>query len=77
MSLGLAPVVVDERLDGLCEIRDHGVPVLLVGQDVFAAFSVADRACLMETGHIVRAGRVAELRDDPDVQRAYLGAEGA
>jgi branched-chain amino acid transport system ATP-binding protein len=77
MSLGLAPVIVDQLLGVLGEIRDQGVTVLLVEQDVFAAFSVADRAYLMETGHIVRAGLVADLRDDPDVQRAYLGVAGA
>jgi len=77
MSLGLAPVIVDQLLVILAEIRDQGVTVLLVEQDVFAAFSVADRAYLMETGRIVRAGNVADLRDDPEVQRAYLGVEGA
>ena len=77
MSLGLAPVIVDQLLVILAEIRDQGVTVLLVEQDVFAAFSVADRAYLMETGRIIRAGNVADLRDDPEVQRAYLGVEGA
>jgi branched-chain amino acid transport system ATP-binding protein len=75
MSLGLAPVIVDRLLAVLADIRKQGVPVLLVEQDVFAAFSVADRGYVMETGHIVREGPVAELRDDPAVRDAYLGVE--
>ena len=78
MSLGLAPVVVDQLLAVLADIRKEGVTVLLVEQDVFAAFSVADRGYVMETGHIVREGPVSELARDPEVRRAYLGvAEGA
>jgi len=73
MSLGLAPVVVDQLLGILSEIRKQGVTVLLVEQDVFAAFSVADRGYVMETGRIVRQGPVPELEKDPEVRRAYLG----
>jgi branched-chain amino acid transport system ATP-binding protein len=74
MSLGLAPLVVDRLLDVLKEIRSQGVTVLLVEQDVFAAFSVADRAYIMETGRIVREGPVADLRENRIVREAYLGA---
>lgn len=74
MSLGLAPVIVDQLLDILVDVRKQGVTVLLVEQDVFAAFSVADRAYVMETGHITREGPVSELSDDPAVREAYLGA---
>jgi len=73
MSLGLAPVVVDQLLGVLGEIRKHGTTVLLVEQDVFAAFSVADRGYVMETGRIVREGAVADLEKDPEVRKAYLG----
>lgn len=76
MSLGLAPVIVDQLLVVLKEIRELGVTVLLVEQDVFAAFNVADRAYVMETGRIVREGPVAELADDPVVRDAYLGTAG-
>lgn len=77
MSLGLAPVVVDQLLGVLSDIRGEGVTVLLVEQDVFAAFSIADRGYVMETGRIVREGKVSELAQDPEVRRAYLGvAEG-
>lgn len=73
MSLGLAPVIVDQLLSVLAEIRNSGVTVLLVEQDVFAAFSVADRGYVMETGRIVREGTVAELAADPELRKAYLG----
>ena len=73
MSLGLAPVVVDELLEILTGIRQQGVTVLLVEQDVFAAFSVADRGYVMETGRIVREGTATELAQDENVRRAYLG----
>ena len=75
MSLGLAPVVVDQLLVVLAEIRKQGITVLLVEQDVFAAFSVADRGYVMETGRIVREGTVAELEKDPEVRKAYLGVQ--
>jgi branched-chain amino acid transport system ATP-binding protein len=73
MSLGLAPVVVDQLLEALLEIRQQGVTVLLIEQDVFAAFSVADRGYVMETGRIVREGSAGELSKDENVRRAYLG----
>jgi branched-chain amino acid transport system ATP-binding protein len=73
MSLGLAPVVVDQLLEVLLGIRQQGVTVLLVEQDVFAAFSVADRGYVMETGRIVREGSASELTKDENVRRAYLG----
>ncbi|MGB8277854.1 MAG: ABC transporter ATP-binding protein [Methylovirgula sp.] len=76
MSLGLAPVIVDQLRTVLKEIREQGVTVLLVEQDVFAAFSVADRAYVMEMGRIVREGPVAALADDPVVRDAYLGTAG-
>ena len=73
MSLGLAPVVVDHLLMVLAAIREIGVTVLLVEQDVFAAFSVADRGYVLETGRIVQQGTVAELERDPGLRKAYLG----
>jgi branched-chain amino acid transport system ATP-binding protein len=73
MSLGLAPVIVDQLLSILDEIRRQSVAIFLVEQDVFAAFSVADRGYVMETGRIVRSGTAAALSQDPAVRAAYLG----
>ena len=73
MSLGLAPIVVDLLVDKLAEVRKNGVTVLLVEQDIFSAFHVADRGYVLETGKIVRTARASELAEDPEVRRAYLG----
>ena len=75
MSLGLAPVIVDQLLAVLDEVRKRQVAIFLVEQDVFAAFSVADRAYVMETGRIVKAGACRDLAEDPAVRAAYLGVE--
>ncbi len=73
MSLGLAPVMVEQLVDILSAIRRDGVTVLLVEQDVQVALSVADRGYVIETGHVVHSGAAKALIDDPAVQRAYLG----
>ena len=73
MSLGLAPVVVEQLMDVLAAIRRDGVTVLLVEQDVQLALSGADRAYVMETGRIVHSGPAKTLIEDPAVQQAYLG----
>jgi branched-chain amino acid transport system ATP-binding protein len=72
MSLGLAPIIVDKLLLILRQIRERGVTVLLVEQDMFAALSVADRGYALENGRIVHAGTADQLSKDPEVRRAYL-----
>ena len=73
MSLGLAPVIVEQLIDVLTTIRDEGVTVLLVEQDVNLALSIADRGYVMEAGRIVLGAPASTLIDDPEVRRAYLG----
>ncbi|VTU29449.1 ABC transporter ATP-binding protein [Variovorax sp. PBL-E5] len=73
MSLGLAPVVVQQLMEVLASIRAEGVTVLLVEQDIHLALSGADRGYVLETGRIVRSGPARELIDDPAVRNAYLG----
>ncbi len=73
MSLGLAPIIAEQLMDVLAEIRKEGVTVLLVEQDIHLALSGADRGYVMETGRIVHSGLAKDLIDDPEVQRAYLG----
>jgi branched-chain amino acid transport system ATP-binding protein len=73
MSLGLAPVVVEQLMEVLAAIQRDGVTVLLVEQDVQLALSGADHGYVMETGNIVRDGAARMLIDDPAVQQAYLG----
>ena len=73
MSLGLAPVVVEQLMEVLAAIQRDGVTVLLVEQDVQLALSGADRAYVLETGRIVHQGLAKVLIDDPAVQQAYWG----
>ncbi|WP_323016733.1 ABC transporter ATP-binding protein [Castellaniella sp.] len=73
MSLGLAPIVVDQLMDNLAAIRQQGVTVLLVEQDIHLALAAADRAYVLETGHIVQEGPAQALIEDPELKRAYLG----
>jgi branched-chain amino acid transport system ATP-binding protein len=73
MSLGLAPVIVEQLMEVLATIRTEGVTVLLVEQDIHLALSGADRGYVMETGAIVHGGDAKALIDDPAVRKAYLG----
>lgn len=73
MSLGLAPVVVEQLMGVLADIVREGVTVLLVEQDIHLALSAAHRGYVMETGRIVHSGPAQALLDDPRVRQAYLG----
>ncbi len=72
-SMGLAPILVEEIFSIIKTLNANGTTVLLVEQNASMALSVADRAYVLETGKIVKQGSGAELLDDPDVRRAYLG----
>ena len=73
MSLGLAPVVVDQLMEVLGAIRNEGVTVLLVEQDVQLALAGSNRGYVLETGRVVHTGKAADLINDPAVRQAYLG----
>ncbi len=73
MSLGLAPVLVDQLLEILTLIHAQGVAILMVEQDVQTALEFAERAYVLETGRITLAGPTHELLDNAQVQKAYLG----
>lgn len=73
LSLGLAPMIVDEIIQRLPEIAASGTSVLLVDQDVDAALSIAERAYVLETGHVVLSGKAGELLADQRVRESYLG----
>ncbi|RBI62302.1 ABC transporter ATP-binding protein [halophilic archaeon] len=72
-TLGLAPVVVEDISDGIEQIRDAGVTVLLCEQNVTFAIDHADRIYLLENGRIKREGTPATLRGDEYIRDAYLG----
>lgn len=72
-SMGLAPLVVQDVFRVIREINRQGVTVLLVEQNAKKALALANRAYVLETGEIVRAGAAADLMHDPMVEKAYLG----
>ncbi|MFZ5449034.1 MAG: ABC transporter ATP-binding protein [Thermodesulfobacteriota bacterium] len=72
-SMGLAPRMLAQVYEILAELKAAGTTILLVEQNARAALKVADRGYVLETGRIILDGTAAELRDDPEVQRAYLG----
>ena len=73
-SMGLAPILVERIYDTIREINRDGVTILLVEQNANYALEIAARGYVLETGRIAVADDSAKLRDDPEVQRAYLGA---
>ena len=73
LSLGLAPLVVDNLLKLIIDINKQGVTVLLVEQDVEVALEYANRGYVLETGHVVQASKASELLQDPRIRQAYLG----
>lgn len=73
-SFGLAPVVVQEIFALLARIRrEEGVSMLLVEQNAHLALELADEVYVLETGHLVLSGPPSSVREDPAIQRAYLG----
>jgi branched-chain amino acid transport system ATP-binding protein len=72
-SLGLSPLLCIELFRALAEIRKTGVGILLVEQNARQGLGIADRAYLLENGHIVGEGAAEALALDPAVQAAYLG----
>ena len=72
-TLGLAPVLVGKIFETVRAIAGDGVTVLLVEQNVRQALTIADRACVLESGHLVLAGAARQLLGDERLKRAYLG----
>jgi branched-chain amino acid transport system ATP-binding protein len=76
-SLGLAPAVVDLLYDTLEHLHNDGLTLLLAEQSVPLALQIADHAYVLQTGRTVLEGPAAELENDPQVQRIYLGVSDA
>lgn len=72
-SLGLAPILVDAIYDRLQVLREKGLTILLVEQNVLHALRLADRGYVLENGHIVLEGACPELSGDSHIKRHYLG----
>ena len=72
-SLGLAPIVVGELFATLAKVRENGVGILVVEQNVRTSLDLVDRGYVMEAGRIVGEGSAVSLADDPVVRKAFLG----
>jgi branched-chain amino acid transport system ATP-binding protein len=73
-SLGLAPLIIKDIFNAIRQLREAGLTILLVEQMAKQALGVADRAYVLETGHITAEGTGRALLNDPKVKAAYLGS---
>jgi len=73
-NLGLSPTLIQQVLLAIARLREQGVSVLMVEQNVHHALSAASRAYVFETGHVVAQDTAAALLGNPALLRAYLGA---
>ena len=77
LSLGLAPVVVQQLLETVQRLKDEGVSMVIVEQSINVALALADRAVFMEKGRVRFEGKAADLAQRDDLVRAvFLGGEG-
>src|SRR5688500_15239153 len=72
-SLGLAPILVERIYETVAEINKQGTTILLVEQNANYALDVSNRGYVLETGSVALTDESAKLRENPDVQKAYLG----
>ncbi|MGA9476930.1 MAG: ABC transporter ATP-binding protein [Desulfobacterales bacterium] len=72
-SLGLAPILVDEVLDTVRQLKQEGISILLVEQNVREALDLADRGYILQTGRIVEEGNGKELLKSDRFRKAFLG----
>ena len=73
ISLGLAPLLVENIFEIVVQINKAGITILIVEQNVPMTLRVADRAYILESGHIVGQGDAKMLLNDPNIKEAYLG----
>ena len=75
-SAGLAPVIVQQVFDLIKKIKNEGLTVLIVEQNVKQVLKVVDRAYIIEAGSLKMGGTSSELLGSSEVQKAYLGMWG-
>ena len=73
-SMGIAPILVERIYETIAEINKQGTTILLVEQNANFALDVSKRAYVLETGSVTLSDQSAALRENPEVQKAYLGA---
>jgi branched-chain amino acid transport system ATP-binding protein len=74
-SEGLAPVMVQHLEDIVRELRQSGLSILLVEQNLYSALAVADRVYVLETGKVVHECRAGDVAGDPGALSRYLGVQ--
>ncbi len=72
-SMGLAPVLVERSFEIIKQVNDAGVGMLVVEQNANVSLSIADRGYVLSTGRVVLEGAAADLLEDEDLRKAYLG----
>ena len=72
-SMGLAPILVERSFEIIQQVNAAGVAMLVVEQNANVSLSIADRGYVLSTGRIVLEGKAADLLQDDDLRRAYLG----
>jgi branched-chain amino acid transport system ATP-binding protein len=72
-SLGLSPILVEQLFALIKDINAEGIAILLVEQNVVQTLELAQRAYVLENGLFVVQGNAADIRNDPRLNRAYLG----
>ena len=72
-SMGLSPLLIEQIFRRIGDLKREGLTMLLVEQNAQAALAVADRAYVLESGHVTLSGTSAEIQDDRRVREAYLG----
>ena len=72
-SLGLSPLLVEQMFTLIKKINDTGLAVILVEQNVIQSLAIADRAYVIEQGRVAISGSAAELRENTDLKKSYLG----
>jgi branched-chain amino acid transport system ATP-binding protein len=73
-SMGIAPILVERIYETIAEINRQGTTILLVEQNANFALDVSSRGYVLETGSVALSDKSEALRENPEVQRAYLGA---
>ena len=73
-SLGLAPLVVKKVFEVITTLKQQGVTILLVEQNIHQALRIADRACVIKTGRISMVGTGKEILADSEIRKAYMGS---
>ena len=72
-SMGLAPILVERSFEIIKQVHESGVAILVVEQNANVSLSIADRGYVLSTGKLVLEGKAADLLQNEELRKAYLG----